>query len=264
MLSKPKLIFKVLILIVSISVIGLIAKQVLATASEWNIKKNASSNNILEFNYSDAATPQMTLTTGGVVNAAGYTLNNGPMSGMTMICDIVFASTTNSVTLPNNSANCPGTTLPQTYKDLEINISGVGSNSGSTWVNLSARFNGDSTANYNQAYQFSGVCCPGGNGGGALAVDRSFWGWITVGPSILTGQTAISVKIINYASTQVQKGVISAGSAAPNGTYTLTYTTNGSWASAAAITTITIAPTGDFVTFYPFLAGSRITIYGLR
>jgi hypothetical protein len=147
--------------------------------------------------------------------------------------------------------------ISQAYNHLKIILFGRGDNAANGILTL-LRFNNDSAANYDWQDLFAQ---------GAVAGGAETFAATTIRIGQVTGSTGdanlagfIEIMIPCYALTTFEKRLSATSSAkvntSANGMQVDVF--DGSWRSTAAINRITIFPTaGNFV------AGSRLTIYGL-
>ena len=152
-----------------------------------------------------------------------------------------------TTTLGANASSVTFSSIPATYRDLRLVVSGAESAAGSTDARL--RANGDAGLNYTRVYIF---------GDGASAVSGTntmteFQAWYaadTVGNAI--------IDIMDYAQTDKHKTLLTRSnnaSATSNGTSAQAQR----WASTAAITSLTWSLTST----YTFNAGTTISLFGI-
>jgi hypothetical protein len=161
----------------------------------------------------------------------------------------------NTTTVGTAVATITLSSLPQTYTDLLIVVSPRTDDAGATTRNLVMKFNADSGANY--AYKhLRGSGATVAVGGGTAQTG------ITV-TNVVTGATAtaitfgnISITIPNYAGSASKMALIN-GVSEQNVTTAYQTIDGGSWTSTAAITSIALTTTGNFVT------DTVVSIYGV-
>lgn len=189
------------------------------------------------------------LATSGIVNFSKYQnalVGNEAFSPDSdfIIQEQLISSTVSSVTFSS---------IPSTYKHLEIRIALLAGTSGGT---LNLTFNGDSGANYSN----HGVI--GYNGsvssfGGAPGRGNILLTGLNVGANT-TYPTGAIISIADYASTSKNKTLRSlwgmAGTSATTGEAGLY---SGAWFSTSAVSSFTITTGGG-----NFASGSRVTLYG--
>lgn len=162
--------------------------------------------------------------------------------------------------LGSDTANFDFTSIPGTYKHLKIIITGRSTNGGSDTDFVTLRFNNDSGANYygqwNQMFQ--------GQTTTSLAEDVAATSWahclLVPGATSTTGAVGTGELLIaDYASTTFHKSISMQGmDIKAESTTNIRMQQGGAiWASTAAVTRITLAPTGNFKT------GTRASLYGI-
>jgi hypothetical protein len=150
-----------------------------------------------------------------------------------------------NVTLSASDSSITFSSIPNTYRDLIIVITG------STTANadLGFRFNGDSGANYNFVYMGGNGSTPlsgAANGQSQVVLDGYFWRSTEVSTCIAT--------IMDYSATDKHKVTLSRNNVAGGGTDAFA----NRWASTAAITSVEVRnPAQSFAT------GTTITMYGV-
>lgn len=158
-----------------------------------------------------------------------------------------------TTTLSTATATVTFSSIPQTYTDLVLIVSGTMSASGNT---VYARLNGDSGANYSQTYL--------GGTGSASFTGRSSNN--TAGCGLGGYQLGYTTNIFNivanfqyYSNTTSHKTVLSnfADSTIPGGA---TETLINLWRNTSAITSIEVRPN----TSHNFNSGSTFTLYGIK
>jgi hypothetical protein len=177
-----------------------------------------------------------------------------PQPGLPVICEVVTSGSAASVTVGGGSGSCP--TIPSTYRDLEVVVSGRSNSGSSAAVNLLMQLNGDTGSNYDYEYtQANGTTTSSGQ---SIATTN-----LSVG--LLSGNTAAAglsggdrIRIHDYASTTFYKTTSSQGGGDGgtgvfyNGTYA------GNWKNTSAVTTLTVWPSSG-----GFMDGSKVTVYGV-
>jgi hypothetical protein len=152
------------------------------------------------------------------------------------------------------------TSIPQTYKHLEIRSIAKNSETASYGETILASFNGDTTTtNYRFHYLY-------GNGSSALAGSIQASGWIGAGVGGACGNTPTSVfgtgvsTILDYASTSKNKVVRTLGGHDMNGTSGELSLTSSLWLNQNAITSIRLTCLGGF----NFTQYSQFALYGIK
>jgi hypothetical protein len=160
-------------------------------------------------------------------------------------------------TLGGSAPSFDLTAIPATFNHLLLLIQGRG-DTAATSTTVLLRFNNDSGANYDtELITGSGAAVATGEivaGTSAQIADIT----ANTGPASVFG--AFTIWIPNYAGTTAQKNAFSSGghktTSLSGGIFNRNYSCF--WRSAAAINRITLTPgAGNFV------AGSRVTLYGL-
>lgn len=152
-------------------------------------------------------------------------------------------------TLGSTAASVTFSSIPSTYTDLVLIISGrVSSSSGNNVSGL--RFNGDSASNYSMV-RLTGD-------GSSAASDRtttSYAGWCFIANSTTTEFTPVIYNIQNYSNSTTHKTVLGRGSAASS----LVSGTCSVWRNTAAITSIEVVQSST-----TWVVGSTFTLYGIK
>ena len=145
-----------------------------------------------------------------------------------------------------------------TYASLLIYVNARGDDAGGGPINLWLRFNADSGANYDwQLLQGNGATVTSSNNFANLAI---FSGYLPNATATANKPLVSRIEIPNYSGTVFHKETFAQNSAVTGTALSTTWTVQiqGVWRSTAAINQITVLPSiGNFV------AGSRLTIYGL-
>lgn len=144
--------------------------------------------------------------------------------------------------------------IPSTYKHLQIRIVGQGS-SGSYELPF-LRFNADTGSNYANHYLYS----DGGTIASAAEANSSYvWaGWLSGSGIGSTNFGASVIDILDYSSTAKNKTVRSLAGMAYSNTNRRVQFASGHWRNTAAVSSITL---GVLATA-SFSAGSRFSLYG--
>jgi hypothetical protein len=139
------------------------------------------------------------------------------------------------------------TSIPQTYTDLVLIVSGDVTSGGQ---NLSLTFNSDTATNYSRTFLY-------GNGTSAVSARSSTQS--SIGLSEFGASNSGShniINIMNYSNATTYKTVIQRGGYASN----ISAMTVGLWRSTAAITSLSCIPTGSTT----WVVGSTFTLYGIK
>lgn len=180
----------------------------------------------------------------GVIGGAA----GGAAGSFELISTTVLSTATATINL---------TSIPSSYKHLELRYVARSSNSGGTTRLVALQFNTD-TGSSN--YSFHNL---GGNGSTVSSGSASDQAYIPGGYYVGSTGTASAfgagiVSILDYASTSKFKTVRSLNGIAQAGTFV--YMHSGNWRSTEAISTIVIKDMAGFT----FDAGSRFSIYGIK
>lgn len=145
--------------------------------------------------------------------------------------------------------------IPSTFKHLEIRGLGKSSSAGSTYINVNIRFNGDTGANYAYHYlQADGTSVYAS--GTASSTSAEYVGQATLNSANAPAGNLIS--ILDYASTTKNKTLRSFVGNDNNGTGR-PHLGSGLWISTAAISSISlIIGSGNFTTDTTF------ALYGIK
>lgn len=159
-----------------------------------------------------------------------------------------------TTTLSSATATVTFSSIPQTYTDLVLIVSGTMSGSGNT---IYARLNGDSGANYSQTYI--------GGTGSASYTGRSANNTAGVGlGSFYTGYSTSLFSIVAnfqyYSNTTSHKTVLSNFGQPTGGAQRSVETLINLWRNTSAITSIEVRPN----TSHNFNSGSTFTLYGIK
>ena len=152
-----------------------------------------------------------------------------------------------TTTLGSSAASYTFSSITGTYTDLVLIFNGAGS----TDINISMQFNGDTASNYsNTALGGSGTSASSGRNSNQTSLQLNYQGYIQTG---FTSNTVVNIQ--NYSNSTTYKTALSRFNNAGNGTDAVV----GLWRSTAAITSILIkTQTGTFST------DSTFTLYGIK
>ena len=146
-------------------------------------------------------------------------------------------------TLGSAASSVTFSSIPSTYTDLILIVSGTGS----TDTNLNTTFNSDTSTNYSRTFMF-------GNGSSATSGRESSQNYMSL-TYLTTGQTNSIYQIMNYSNTTTNKTVLSRTNASAVAVTAIVCL----WRSTAAVSTITLtAGSGNIQ------AGSTFTLYGVK
>lgn len=163
-----------------------------------------------------------------------------------------------TVTLSSNNATITFSSIPSTYRHLQIRGVMYGSVNGSIAY---MRVNGDSTSNYSSHKMYGGFTTTGSGGAG----NELGTYMLSFGPTSIYGMQSGGyenvgvIDILNYSNTSAYKTAISKGGMvlpSASGDYSLS---SGSWRSTAAISNVTLHCVGGL-----FVAGTTFALYGIK
>jgi len=162
-----------------------------------------------------------------------------------------------TVTASGGETSLTFSSIPSTYKHLQIRGITRRADSGSVIATDNLRFNGDTGINYfYHRLQGDGTTATAGSGGGAtsdIVFSRGAGATATAG---IFG--SVVADIHDYASTTKNKTVRSFTGFDLNGSGNV-YLLSGAWFNTAAITSITIYPNGNTIA-----AGTTYALYGIK
>jgi hypothetical protein len=150
-------------------------------------------------------------------------------------------------TLATNTNTVTFSTIPGTYRDLRLVISGTMSSSSSP----SIRFNGDAGANYSYVSMYGFSSGPASTS--TSGATQGPCGWIPTSP---TGQFTLTIDIMDYSATDKHKTFITRGS--DTGSYVDSVCTR--WNNTAAITSILVT---GYLGGGTYAAGTTMSLYGV-
>ncbi len=170
-----------------------------------------------------------------------------------------------TVTLSSAASSVEFTSIPNTYKHLQVRWTARGSyNSANNIINLHGQFNGDSGGNYNWHYiQTDGGTLSAGSATGAMVSNL-----ISYLPAKLYAAGMMGagvVDILDYTNTNKYKTIRSIGGCDTNNTGSekgqLAFT-SGTWRSFNAITSIKFACASDLTSgLEPY---TEFALYGIK
>jgi hypothetical protein len=157
------------------------------------------------------------------------------------------------------AASISFTSIPQTYTDLKIVLSGrtVGYAATQDYANIT--FNSDTTNSYTMQYLLGdGSSTGAGNSGGASWPGGSVWSEFAADNSTSNTFGNSEFTIFNYASNDI-KSINANMTSETNATNVQMFVRAGTWQSTSGVTNITIAP------YYgtSFVQYSTFTLYGV-
>lgn len=144
--------------------------------------------------------------------------------------------------------------IPSTYKHLQIRI--VGQGSSGQYELPSLRFNGDTSTNYANHLLFSDGGTPVSSGEANSAYIYA--GWLSGSAIGASNFGASIVDILDYSSTSKNKTVRSLAGMEYSNTNRRVQFASGHWRNTAAVSSITLGVLASA----SFSAGSRFSLYG--
>lgn len=155
-----------------------------------------------------------------------------------------------TVTVTSSVSSISFTSIPSTYKHLQIRAMTFGSNIDE---NLKLQFNGDTASNYSRHSLNSN------NSSTPLAYSTTPESYIGIGGMGNTTYAYLSINdIFEYSNTNIHKTVRSLNGSDRNGSGYVSLM-SGNWRNTAAITSITISPTVGTIA-----ANSHFALYGVK
>lgn len=152
------------------------------------------------------------------------------------------------ITLSSQSSSITFNSIPQTYRDLVLVITG---RSASSTLRARMRFNNDANSNYSYVRMAANGSTP------EYATESSqqqIWlNWVT--QAQITIPSTIIINIMEYSATNKHKIVLNRSDVSTNGTEAL----SNRWASNSAITSINIITDGN-----NWAVGSTFCLYGIE
>ena len=167
----------------------------------------------------------------------------------TLIEHQALSSSAASVTLGS------GGTIPQSFKTLKLVVSARSSDTGNIYKNISVTINGSSTG-YSERIVYGTGSATGSNN--TAATNLSFMAYAVSSSATASTFANAEITFPNYATSSnkaVSGDSVTENNATDGGLQSLAA---GLWSNSAAITSIVLATTGNFV------SGSTFSLYGLK
>lgn len=149
------------------------------------------------------------------------------------------------------------TSIPSTYKHLQIRYTGRGS---SNIQQVNVQFNGDTASNYS----FHGIEAYTNGTPGAFGYANQQYilaGYLTSSTAAANAFGAGIVDVLDYASTNKYKTVRGFSQYVNSGSDNSIQVNSGNWRSTSAITSLTLYLTGGAQNW---VTGSRVSLYGIK
>lgn len=162
-------------------------------------------------------------------------------------------------TLSSSQATITFSSIPSTYKHLQIRFIARDSDTGTTFDYTTLQYNGDtSSANYTYHVLSGNGSAAAGSGGGTGIVNYSVGGYIAAGGNTANLFGAGVIDILDYANTSKYKTVRTLSGMDKNGAGWV-HISSGLWLSTSAISSITVgSQTGSLVQY------SQFALYGVK
>lgn len=153
-----------------------------------------------------------------------------------------------------SSATITFSSIPNTYKHLQIRAIATGVDNAGGSGNISMRVNSDSTSNYNRHALYGNGSTVTATGAAASSITVSNWG----NTMALSYPTALIIDVIDYADTSKNKTIRSFSGIDSNGTLTGEINlSSGLWRSTSAINSISLISAG-------YYSGTTFALYGIK
>jgi hypothetical protein len=160
-----------------------------------------------------------------------------------------------SITLSASASSVTFSNIPSTYTHLQIRAT-ARCDAAVTIRNSSIRFNGDSATNYS-VHELS-ASGSGSGGSAGYATQAEMEGFLVPGTSFGASVFGVTViDILDYAKTNKYKTLRALSGVDNNGSGSI-YMYSGSWRNTAAITSINLAPSSNYVQY------SSFALYGIK
>ena len=164
-----------------------------------------------------------------------------------------------TTTLSSSQATITFSSIPATYKHLQIRFIARDSDTGSTFNYTTLQYNGDtSTASYTYHVLSGNGATAAGSGGGTGIINYNLGGYIVAGGATASVFGAGVIDILDYANTSKYKTTRTLSGWDKNGAGSVGLS-SGLWLSTSAISSIVIgSQTGNLVQY------SSFALYGIK
>ena len=164
-----------------------------------------------------------------------------------------------SVTLGSNASNIELTSIPATYDDLLVCLSGRSDRSGQVEDSLKWQFNSDTGSNYSYKVLYGNGSTVFSDGQSSVAYD-SIWSVLAAATATANTFGNAAIYIPNYAGSTNKSSSAEGAGESNTGTGPTVCVSAAIWSSTAAITSI------EFFPFHGanFVTGSSVHLYGIR
>jgi len=152
------------------------------------------------------------------------------------------------------SSSISFTSIPSTYKHLQIRAFCKSTTTGSNVTSIYGQFNSDTSSNYARHF-INGSGSAAGANGSASQTSMFFGTGIETTPNVFAANI---IDILDYANTNKYKTTRSSSGVDANGSGFVQFM-SGLWINTAAITSITILPNADNFAQY-----SHFALYGIK
>lgn len=149
------------------------------------------------------------------------------------------------------------TSIPSTYKHLQIRGIGRLTTASSGASNIGVRFNSDSGTNYSY-HILSGRTSSAASGGAGNSNQMYLPDMIIRDGSTANAYSGFVIDILEYANTNIYKTIRALSGWDSNGDGKIALT-SGNWRNTAAVTSITLVPESDLYKQY-----SQFALYGIK
>jgi hypothetical protein len=156
-----------------------------------------------------------------------------------------------NITLGSSASSVTFSSIPATYRDLVIVVSGV--SSGTTWFGF--RFNSDTGSNYSNVWMQANA-----DGAAPISGSNSTTNIMPWEANVLQASTpfTITTQVMDYSATDKHKTTLSRTGGSVGGVGLMTSAGAGRWANTAAITTVAAVASGGSLG-----AGLTFALYGI-
>jgi len=186
----------------------------------------------------------------GVLAAAGVTGGGSTGNALELISTQILGTAAASVTFSS---------IPQTYKHLQVRVVGRFSYNDNSLFNLSMQVNGDTVNGHYAWHQLIG------NGSSATFNSGTSTSYMaaSVIPNNATTTNTFSgtvIDVLDYSSASKNKTIRALGGVAP-ASFLQVQLASGLWISTAAVTSLSFF---DGQSLTNFMAGTRFSLYGVK
>jgi hypothetical protein len=193
-----------------------------------------------------------------ITRARTSSVAQGPSTRKTVLGgnDVILGGSFDAIgtTAPSGVATVTFSSIPSTYKHLQIRINAILASAGQS---VYLRFNGVSTAGaYKNHGLYGNGASAGASGGGPTSALYAVTGWIS--GSVTTHPNVGIIDILDYANTNKNKTIRSLNGADNNSTGGSIELSSGMWINTNAITSIEVYAGANYN------SGTTIDLYGIK